>query len=236
MSLTLDQIAALKWLLVEKIMNDVEYNPSESEFRTAIHDQIYAWKQKQSFVGVGRIKLHENRFLKKDNSECWALFGIRSDGTEYSIRLLDLFENNFINSAIAQVVENATHIQIPPPFHGQDNSDVAYAEGWNQACLNFFCNNQPPEPMVITIENTPEDTIHIQDAWLWAGGHPGIKATKQDVKFAIENLQEVADVETLEDSANPLYVFAQEVVFGAYKPEELANVAQRALQRYRAMK
>ncbi len=228
-----DADAARKWQIVVDIIKGDITEPGVKQYWEAIHDQILAWKEKQSFVGPYRISLNDDKYLMADCDSGWNLYGVY-DNKEIFIRHLNEFENSFINSAIAQVVENATHIQIPPPFHGQGLTDVIFAEGWNQACLNFFCNNQPPEPIIMTIEHTVEDTVSIQDAWVWAGGNPEIKATKDELRFALETLDQIA--EEADDSRNPLLVFAKEILIGAYKPEELSGVAMQAIKRFKEMK
>lgn len=74
----------------------------------------------------------------------------------------------------------------------------------------------------------------IQEAWVWAGGNPQIPATLDELRFALETLDQIA--EEADDSNNPLLVFAKEILIGAYKPEELTSAAMKAIEHFRKTK
>lgn len=73
-----------------------------------------------------------------------------------------------------------------------------------------------------------------QEAWTWAGGNPQIPATLDELRFALETLDQIA--EEADDSNNPLLVFAKEILIGAYKPEELTSAAMQAIEHFRKSK
>lgn len=73
-----------------------------------------------------------------------------------------------------------------------------------------------------------------QEAWVWAGGNPQIPATLDELRFALETLDQIA--EEADDSNNPLLVFAKEILIGAYKPEELTSAAMKAIEQFRKTK
>ena len=74
----------------------------------------------------------------------------------------------------------------------------------------------------------------VQKAWVWAGGNPEIHATQEELRFALETLDQIA--EEADESTNPLLVFAKEVLIGAYKPEELSGAATKAINYFRNIK
>lgn len=74
----------------------------------------------------------------------------------------------------------------------------------------------------------------VQQAWVWAGGNPEIPATQEELRFALETLDQIA--EEADESTNPLLVFAKEVLIGAYRPEELSGAAKKAIDYFRNTK
>lgn len=75
----------------------------------------------------------------------------------------------------------------------------------------------------------------VQEAWVWAGGNPEIPATSEELRFALETLDQIAE-DAADDDSNPLLVFAKEVLIGAYRPEELSTAADKAIAYFRMKK
>ncbi len=52
---------------------------------------------------------------------------------------------------------------------------------------------QATPPCEIQELHPGEDVVTVQQAWIWAGGNPNIKATKADLKLALQVLDEICD-------------------------------------------
>lgn len=105
-----------------------------------------------------------------------------------------------------------------------DLDDLA-KDGWicAQVAANFIRHViTPVEPAARELTAAQGETVTVQEAWGWAGGNPGIKPTRDELKDALEELDKVCDeADTLSQPTEPQGAVAGDL-----------EIAEAALQRF----
>jgi hypothetical protein len=90
-----------------------------------------------------------------------------------------------------------------------EKAAAAAVASWERdgANYNTFCQRMDALRDALAAHRQAEpvaETVPVQQAWEWAGGNPGIRATVEDLRIALDGLDRVCDQADLAQQTEPV--------------------------------